>query len=79
MRKVNNIIFCYPYFFKKIIEKAKFIYSRQKYYCYHQNAKYFLLPFENGNFSIAQQIVIAYPTIVTAIVVALKGVSEEKQ
>ena len=27
------------------------MYSRRKYYCYHQNAKYFLLPFENGNFS----------------------------
>ena len=24
-REVNNIIFCYPYFFKKRIEKAKFI------------------------------------------------------
>ena len=25
-------------------------YSRWKYYCYHQNAKYSLLPFQNGNF-----------------------------
>ena len=25
-------------------------YSRRKYYCYHQFAKYFLLPFKNGNF-----------------------------
>ena len=23
------------------------LYSRQKYYCYHQNAKYFLLPFKD--------------------------------
>ena len=26
------------------------MYSRQKYYCYHQNVKSFLLPFKNGNF-----------------------------
>ena len=26
-------------------------YSQWKYYCYHQNANLFLLPFKNGNFS----------------------------
>ena len=26
------------------------LYSRRKYYCYHQNAKLFLLHFKNGNF-----------------------------
>ena len=26
------------------------IYSRRKYYCCHQNAKYFLLPFKKGSF-----------------------------
>ena len=28
-----------------------YIYSRRKYYCYHQNAKSFLLPFKNDIFS----------------------------
>ena len=51
------------------VNKARycwFPYNWRKYYCYHQNSKYFLLPFINGNhniglFSIAPHLVITLP------------------
>ena len=46
--KAVNIILWFSTILENIIND---IYSRLKYYFYHQNAKWFLLPFKNGNFS----------------------------
>ena len=47
-----------------LLKSAQYlVYSRRKYYCYDKNAKSFLVPFENGIFSIAPHLVIALPTL----------------
>ena len=48
----------------QVLPRAQGLYSRQKYYCYHHNAKLLLLLFRNGNFSnIAPDLAIALPTL----------------
>ena len=49
MRNMKILLCFIPPEANNINTKGK--YSQRKYYCYHQNAKYFLVPFINSYFS----------------------------